>query len=163
MRIRNKQDFYSGVMFLVLGSGYTLAARNYNFGTSSSMGPGYFPTVLGAILAGIGLLIMFRVLTRDRDVDNPISQIAWRPLLTVIGSAVLFGVLLAGVPSLGIPSMGLIVAIIGMVLLVSTADHEFTFRGALVLALCLAALSYLLFVKGLSLYFRILPEFISFY
>jgi len=163
MKIRNKQDFYSGVMFVLLGGGYALGAQSYGFGSSSSMGPGYFPTVLGTMLAIVGLMIIARVILRDADIDNPITQVAWRPLLTVIGSTVLFGVLLAGVPSLGIPSMGLLVAIVGMVLLVSTAGHDFTWRSALLLALFLAALSYLIFVEALSLYFRILPEFISGY
>ena len=43
MQLRNKQDFWSGVMFVALGVGFALGATSYSMGTAARMGPGYFP------------------------------------------------------------------------------------------------------------------------
>ncbi len=52
MQIRNKRDFWSGMMFLIIGLLFVLLSRQYQLGTAAKMGPGYFPTVLGGLLAG---------------------------------------------------------------------------------------------------------------
>ena len=57
MQIRNKQDFWSGVMFILLGLGFAWKATSYTMGTAARMGPGYFPYWLGILMAVIGGLI----------------------------------------------------------------------------------------------------------
>jgi len=52
-----RKDFWSGVMLIVFGAGAIFIARNYPFGSSLRMGPGYFPTVLGALLIAFGMVI----------------------------------------------------------------------------------------------------------
>ena len=42
-----RKDFWSGLMLIVIGGGAIFIARNYPFGSSLRMGPGYFPIVLG--------------------------------------------------------------------------------------------------------------------
>lgn len=60
MKITNGKDFWAGVMFLLLGLGFAYASKNYNMGTAVRMGPAYFPTVLGGILAVLGAIILVR-------------------------------------------------------------------------------------------------------
>ena len=55
------------------------------------MGPGYFPTVLGSILALFGVVSIGRSFIRPGEA---IAALAWRPLVLVLGAAVLFGLLL---------------------------------------------------------------------
>ena len=52
MKIQSQKDFWSGVMFIVVGVSFAWGAiANYNFGSSARPGPGYFPFGLGALLA----------------------------------------------------------------------------------------------------------------
>jgi hypothetical protein len=91
MRIRNPRDFWAGAIYLALGIAAVWIGRNYAQGTSARMGPGYFPTMLGVILGLIGAVSVIRSFLRPGD---PIAAFAWRPLITILGSVVLFGLLL---------------------------------------------------------------------
>jgi hypothetical protein len=57
MRIKSQKDFFSGLMFLLVGIAFAWGAGSYSIGTGARMGPGYFPMVLGVLLAGLGLVI----------------------------------------------------------------------------------------------------------
>jgi putative tricarboxylic transport membrane protein len=138
--IRNPKDFWSGLLFLVVGGTTVLLAQQYPLGTAFRMGPGYFPMALGGLLALVGLLAMARSFIRHGTAIEPFH---WRLLLMVTGSAVLFGLLVRGA--------GLSVAAPALVLVTAAASVYFRWRTALILAVGLTVLSALLFVKGLGL------------
>src|SRR6476620_7077170 len=98
-------------MFTAVGVAFAWGATNYTIGNGARMGPGYFPLMLGILLAVLGLIVTFTSLVVETENGDPIGKLAWKPLAFIIGSNVLFGILLAGVPKLGIPAFGLIVAI----------------------------------------------------
>lgn len=52
-----KRDFYAGGLMLLLGLGIALKGMSYRTGTLMHMGPGFFPTSLGVILAILGVII----------------------------------------------------------------------------------------------------------
>ena len=52
--IKSQKDFFAGLLFMALGIAFALGARTYNVGTGARMGPGYFPLVLGVVLALLG-------------------------------------------------------------------------------------------------------------
>ena len=52
MFVRAPKDFWSGLMFLAFAAVTLVAANGYSMGRGGRMGPGYFPTVLGAVLGG---------------------------------------------------------------------------------------------------------------
>jgi len=54
MQIRNGKDFWAGLMFFGFGICFMLIALNYPMGSAVRMGPAYFPTVLGGLLALLG-------------------------------------------------------------------------------------------------------------
>lgn len=108
------------------------------------MGPGYFPMVLGALLALIGTAIAFKALVVQTLDGDKIGAWAWRPLCFILAANLVFGILLVGLPSLGIPAMGLIVAIYALTFISSLAGTEFNAKGVFVLATILAVASYLL-------------------
>ena len=60
MRITNGKDFWAGLMFMAFGLSFMIVSTNYAMGTSVRMGPAYFPTVLGGILAVLGAAIFLR-------------------------------------------------------------------------------------------------------
>lgn len=60
MKIRNQKDFWAGLMFLAFGLAFAIVARNYQMGTAVRMGPAYFPTVLGGLMAVLGTIILAR-------------------------------------------------------------------------------------------------------
>jgi putative tricarboxylic transport membrane protein len=138
--IRNPKDFWSGLLFLAVGGAAVLLAQKYPLGTAFKMGPGYFPTALGALLALVGLLAVVRSFIRPGTALEPFH---WRLLLIVTGSTVLFGLLVRGA--------GSSVAVPVMVLATAAASVYFRWRTALILAAGLTVLSALLFVKGLGL------------
>lgn len=161
MAIKSQQNLFAGLMFAITGAGFALGARDYDLGTAGRMGPGYFPLVLGVILAVIGILIAIQSLGGRRRESEDIGAIAWRPLIFVIGANLIFGLLLGGLPSLGIPPMGLMVAIVGLTCVAMLAGRDFCLRRAAMLSVILALGSYLIFIKMLGLTFQVWPWFIA--
>src|SRR4030066_214239 len=90
MPIRNPKGFWSGLLFLGVGGAVVLLARNYQLGSALKMGPGYFPTALGGLLAVVGLIAVARSFIRPGTAIEPFH---WRLLLIVLGATLLFGVL----------------------------------------------------------------------
>ena len=111
MRIKSQRDFCSGVLFSAFGVAFAWGATTYNVGSGARMGPGYFPLIVGILIALMGVAITLKALSVETEDGEPIGRIAWRPLVFIIGANLIFGVLLGGLPSIGLPSMGLIVAI----------------------------------------------------
>mgnify|MGYP000299459548 CR=1 FL=1 len=53
MKIKSQKDFWSGLMFVVVGIAFSWGATSYSFGSSARPGPGYFPFGLGILLAAL--------------------------------------------------------------------------------------------------------------
>lgn len=163
MSIKSQKDFVSGVMFTVTGAAFAWhAATAYSVGSAGQMGPGYFPMVLGLVLALLGSFIMFFSLVVETPDGGAIGDMAWRPLFCILGANVVFGIFLGGVPSLGVPSLGLVLSIYALCGLSLWADpHGFTVRRWLVLSSVLAAGSWVVFIKLLALTLPVWPFFIN--
>lgn len=138
--IRNPKDFWTGVIFAAAGGAAVVLARGYPMGSTTKMGPAYFPTVLGGVLAAIGLIAIARSLVRA---GTPIGRFAWKEVALVLAANVLFGALLRGA--------GLVVALIVLVMVSAYASARFLWGLSLALAVGLAVFSVLAFVKGLGL------------
>lgn len=151
----------SGLMFTCVGLAFAIGATNYTIGSGARMGPGYFPLVLGTLLAVGGGIVMLGALAAGPSGGDRIGRIAWKPLVLVIGANLVFGLLLGGLPTLGVPAMGLMIAIYALVVIASLAGTRFTFKSALILATILAIGSYLTFIIGLSLQFQVWPTFVN--
>ena len=89
--IRRSRDFWAGLMLIGIGAGSMFVARDYAFGTSLRMGPGYFPSVLGGVLILFGLVLLVRG-WRIRERLEP----GWSPRALIIlpFAFVLFGALI---------------------------------------------------------------------
>lgn len=160
MKIKSEQDFYSGLMFMISGVAFAWGATKYTVGEAARMGPGYFPLMLGIILALMGAFIFFESLVVETEDGEKIGKIAWKPLGYIIGANLIFGLLLGGLPSIGFPAFGMIVAIFALTIVAAMAGDQFKLKEVIVLAIVLAILSYLAFIKLLKLQFPVWPSFI---
>ena len=161
MKIKSQKDFFSGLMFTVVGVAFAWGATTYTVGTGARMGPGYFPLMLGILMALIGLGIMFTGLSVETTDGEKIGKWAWKQVVYILGANLAFGVLLGGLPSLGVPAMGMIIAIYALVIISSLAGHEFKLPSVLILATVLAVGSYVAFIWALKLQIQVWPTFIT--
>lgn len=144
--IRNPKDFWAGVLFVALGVFTLVVGSNYTLGTAARMGPGYFPRILGLLLIGLGGVIAARGM---RGFGEAIPPWRWRPTLVVLGSVVLFGMIVA--------TVGIAISTVILILTSSAASREFRVKEALVSGVLLAALATGVFVVGLHLQLPIWP------
>lgn len=161
MKIKSQKDFFAGLMFLVVGIAFAWGATNYTVGTGARMGPGYFPLMLGVLLALIGAGVLFESLVVETEDGEKIGKAAWKPLFFIIGANLIFGICLGGLPKIGIPSLGLIVGIYALTFMASLAGEEFKLKEVAILATFLAILSYLAFIVLLKLQFPVWPSFMT--
>src|SRR6185295_338811 len=87
VRIKSQRDFWSGLMFVVVGIVFAVGATNYSMGTSARPGAGYFPLMLSVIMAILGAVVLFKSLTIETEGGDPIGHIAWKPLILIIMSS----------------------------------------------------------------------------
>ncbi len=161
MRIQNHKDFFAGLLFVGAGGGFAWGATAYPVGEAANMGPGYFPLMLGLLLAAVGVVMMFKALAFQAGPVVRVGPWAWRPLVFIISANLIFGVLLGGLPSVKLPALGLIAGIYALTLVASLAGGAFKFKEAMVLATVLAGLSYLAFVLLLKLQLPVWPAFLA--
>jgi hypothetical protein len=159
--IKSQKDFFSGLMFMLVGGAFAWGATGYTVGSGARMGPGYFPLLLGIVLAVLGGLIAFYSFVEHTGDGDKVGAFAWRPIIYILGANLVFGVLLGGLPSVGIPPMGLIAAIYALVFISSHAGGEFVVKEVALLATILAVGSYLAFIVLLKLQMPVWPTFIT--
>ena len=152
MQLRNKQDFWSGVMFAAIGLGFAVIATEYSMGTSARMGPGYFPFWLGICLAILGAVVALGAMS-PKATETTVEKFDFKILLIIIGSVVLFGVLLQ--------PLGLYLSLFLLVVGSSIASYEFSWRVALANAIFLVLFCWIAFIKGLGLIFPLWPSFLG--
>jgi hypothetical protein len=159
--IKSQKDFFSGLMFTLVGAAFAWGATSYNIGTGARMGPGYFPLLLGIFLAVLGGFITFYSLIEHTEDGEPVGAFAWRPVVFILGANIVFGILLAGLPRFGIPPMGLIAAIYALVIIAGKAGDTFSLKESVILATVLSVGSYLAFIMLLKLQMPVWPTFIT--
>ncbi len=150
MKIKSQRDFGSGLMFLVIGAAFTVGATSYSLGSSAKPGPGYFPLMLGVLLALLGAVVLFKSLSIETEGGDPIGPIAWRPLLVIVLAIVAFAVAL--------PRLGLIVSVPLLITVVSLAGDDFRWKSVVAMSAALALGSWAIFVWGLQLTLPLWPQ-----
>ncbi len=152
MQLRNKQDFWSGVMFVAIGVGFALGATNYSMGTAARMGPGYFPFWLGVCLALLGAIVTLTALSPKTE-ETEVEKFDWKIAIVVIGAVALCGTLL--------DFLGVYISVFLLVFISSMASHVFNWKVAAANGLFLVLFVWLAFIKGLGLIFPLWPTFLG--
>jgi hypothetical protein len=161
MNIKSQKDFFSGLMFMGVGIAFAWGSSNYSVGNGARMGPGYFPLLLGVLMAILGGVITFSSLVVETEDGDKIGKWALKPLLFIIAANLMFGLLLGGLPSIKLPAMGMIAGIYALTFIASLAGEEFKFKEVAILATVLSVMSYLAFIVLLKLQFQVWPTFIT--
>lgn len=138
--IRDPKDFLSGLMFLAFGGGAIFLGQDLEMGKAVRMGPGYFPMVLAGLLCLIGSACVIRSLVQP---GAPVERLAFRPLLLVALSTVVFGLLLR--------NAGLLAALGASILISSLASSQFSIKTTVMTIALLAAFCWGVFIKALGL------------
>ena len=137
---------------MLFGAAAFFFAADYNIGSAAKMGPGYFPFVLGALLAALGVTLLLRsVFWTKGSQQGPAFHL--KPLVLVLSSVVLFGLLLR--------PLGLLVSTTLLVVVSSMASHEFRWKEALLNAAVLIVVVLLVFVYCLDFQVPIWPSFLA--
>ena len=145
------RDFWAGLMFLGVGAAAMFIARGYRYGTALQMGPGYYPTALGGALVLFGIYVMIKGLRSGEKIKGSMSSDAWRALIVLPLSVVLFGLLMG--------HAGLIPALVVVGLGSAAAGSQFRWGEALVLVALLTLLMLVLFIWGLGMPYRLIKGF----
>ncbi len=148
LELRNNKDLWAGMMFVGIGGAAMVIAGNYRFGSTLRMGPGFFPTVLGAILIGFGICIMAVGLHNNQKIEGNLTI---RALALLPFSLVLFGILMN--------LAGFIPAVVALVFMSAASGKEFKLKEVLMLTGLLALTSVALFVWGLGLPYPLIKGF----
>ena len=81
MKIKSPKDFWAGLMFIGCGGFFLIwAMTHYQMGTAVRMGPAYFPTMLGGLLAFLGLLVLIESFAME---GPKVPAFAFRPLILI--------------------------------------------------------------------------------
>jgi hypothetical protein len=136
---RDQQDIIGGLLLTALGVFVAFYAQRYSFGTLARMGPGFFPTVLGILLAVLGALVTVPAFLRHGNKPS----VQWGTFAIVIGSLVLFAFTLK--------VLGLILATFAAAFLASLADRDITWRGRVMVSAGVAFITWLIFIVGLQM------------
>ena len=141
MRISAPKDFWSGLMFLAFAAVALLAARGYSLGSAGKMGPGYFPLLLGLVLALIGAILVARAFVLQGE---GIGRLSILPLAVVALAVYLF--------AFSIETLGLVAAVAAVTIVSALANRkEFRPLEAGLLAAALATFAAGVFVYALRL------------
>lgn len=149
MKIKHEKDFWSGVMFVVIGIAFVVFARDYEFGTAQRMGPAYFPTVLGGVLIALGLVIGAQGLAAGGDGHGKVEKFHFGPIAWVLGAIVVYGVILL--------KAGLMLSMVVLIVISMYGSHEFKWKEALGVSVVMGAIVYGVFVYGLKLTIPVWP------
>jgi putative tricarboxylic transport membrane protein len=147
MHIRSPKDFCAGLLFVALGAAFVALALQYRLGDLHRIGPGLFPTLIGSVLVGLGLIVAGRALV----LAGPgIERVHFRPLLVSLVAIVLFG--------LALQWLGVVAAIAVLVLVGAYASRDVRIPQVLALAVFLVVFSVAIFVWLLGLPLPLWPS-----
>lgn len=159
MKIVHQKDFWGGILFAVIGLMFAVIGRGvpglsfipgYSMGTPARMGPGFFPFYLGVLLLILGVVIAVAGIRGKRGEETDVETFHWGPIIYVLGSVVVFGLLLKPI--------GMLLAGLVLVVGASFGSHEFRLKQTLILGTVLTIFCAFVFVGGLKLPIPLCPD-----
>ena len=159
MKIGHPKNFWGGLIFAVLGAAFALIAKGvpflsfmqgYAMGTPARMGPAFFPFWLGLLLFALGLLIAFNGIREAGGEGSEFPKFHWKPNFWVLGSVVLFGLIMKPI--------GMLLAGVVLIVVASIGSPTFELRRSVILGVVLSVFCALVFVWGLKLPIPLCPD-----
>jgi putative tricarboxylic transport membrane protein len=147
MRIKNGQDFATGLLFIVVGLAALWIGADYPMGTAQRPGTGVLPRILAWCLIGTGALLWFKALLAD---GPSLTRWAWRPVIMITLATVAFALL--------IDRFGLVVTMLVSMTLAALGTPETRWREYTIFALIMVVIGVGMFIYGLRMPIPILPK-----
>lgn len=135
LRVKSPQDLGAGLLFVFIGCVGIYFGKDLTYGSSRAMGPGYFPIWLSTIIMGMGFICLVKCVLLN---GPPIDKIPLRPILCVFAGVLAFGYL--------VETIKLEPALILMTIIATQGRKDTNQKQMLILALCMAFASVLIFV-----------------
>jgi len=148
---RNAKDFWTGIIYIFVGSAALILSRDYDMGTAVKMGPAYFPTILSILLMVIGTVSVLRSFLKS---GSPVGVVAWKGLVLILVSTLLSGMIVRGA--------GLIIALPLLVILSASASARFSWKTSLAEAAGITVFCIVIFLKGLGVPLPILGSWFGY-
>ena len=82
-------DLLAGGIFVLIGGAFVVGSLSYELGTPLRMGPGYFPLLVGGIMAALGVAIVVKGLVAGEVLS--FGTIPWRAVIVISLALVFFG------------------------------------------------------------------------
>lgn len=139
------------LFYVVVGAAFVLMAQDLPFGSAARMGPGFFPTIAGCGLIGIGLLT--GILRNRRTEESEAATVPFRRVVRAL-AGVLGGFLLFAT----VERLGLVAAVLALVWVAALAQPGRRIVEMTVLGGALALIAVLIFIEGLGLPLPVLPQ-----
>ena len=140
---KRMRDYAGGVLMIVIGLAAAIRGSGYRMGTLEHMGPGYFPTALGVILALTGAAIAIAARFTVYEGEEAVLPPEWRGWLCIGASVVAFVVL----GTYG----GLLPATFAVVFISALGDRDNTWKKALLLSLAIVVVAVVVFWWALQI------------
>lgn len=132
------KDYYGGALMIFIGLWAAIQGSTYQLGTLSRMGPGFFPTALGVILAVLGIAIALGARSAPKDApEEKALAPEWRGWSCIIGSCVAFIV----IAKWG----GFVPATFAITFISAMGDRDNTLRDSAILAAAMVAVCLVVF------------------
>ena len=140
-RISNRREAWAGVVFIAFAAFILIHVHDYDMGTPTQMGPGFFPTMLAVLLAVLGVATTWRGIRSS--VVAPVGPLPLMPLAFVSVGVLMFAALIG--------SHGLAAAIVALLAL--SCYGRLRHRPIEVALLCvsLVAVAYVIFILVIQL------------
>jgi hypothetical protein len=150
--VLQRKNVLAGLLFIGVAVFGLWVSRNYPIGTAMRMSTGYMPRLLLWILLGLGGVILVLGLRESDPVPAADTEgSAWRPVVFVTSSLVVFG--------LALERLGLVLSILLLIGIGAVAARNLRPLETALAAIVLTALCWLIFIVGLSLTIPVWPEF----
>ncbi|MQB07252.1 tripartite tricarboxylate transporter TctB family protein [Agrobacterium tumefaciens] len=151
----NTKSIISGGVCILIGSFFGLSAlTSLKIGTSTNMGPGYFPLSLAIILIAIGAYIALKALKERSDGFRfDLTAVPWRGTLLICVSPLILGLTIRG--------MGLAPAIFLTAIVSAFASRAQTIKMAVLVSVALTIFCVLIFGVILKLPIPIVGPWLS--
>lgn len=147
----NPRKMMSGGLIILMGMGTALGSLDYSMGTLARMGPGYYPLMLGVLLALLGLLIVAtpdsedEIMPSEGEADEPSKPSPIRPWVATVGSMLAF--MLVGKYG------GLVPATFVLIFIASRGDKDNSLLASVLLGAGVTAFAVGVFHYGMQMQF----------
>lgn len=140
------RDIISGAAVILTGVFFAYNSTNYNLGSLQNMGAGMFPLILSVCFTALGVAILLPAFFRAGEA----IEVKLKDPAIVTASIVTFALVLNHI--------GVILAVM-LSVLISTFSVRLSWLWRVVMAVMVAAFTYLLFVRLLGMNIPVWPRF----